>query len=228
MKKKYFLFIVTLLIFATLSCGGNVLTSLSTKDNLQEQAENDMQNGNYSDAQTKLLTLIASNPTNYEAVSLLASCYAAIGGIKLYDILINAATNNSLPNPSSNPVSFSAALLPTPSALIFTQMSLATSTMDSIPSANLTSDMSFLQQMLLDIYLLLQMQDLLTTLRAGGALTNAQVTLIFSTIGNINAAASSGNSNQLTQAISSVTSGINNAPGANQAQQVASFLTPFI
>lgn len=227
MKKRAFILSVSFFTLSLLSCGGNVLTSLSIKKSLQEQAEIDMQNGNYADAQTKLLSLISSDPSNYNAVSLLASCYAAIGGIKLYDILINAATNKSLANPSSNPISFSASLLPTPSPFIFTQMVLATNTMATIPSANLTSDMSFLQQMLLDIYLLLQMQDMLNSLRSGGTLTNAQITLLFSTITNVNAA-SSGSSNQLTQAISSVTSGINNAPGGNQAQQVASFLTPYI
>lgn len=228
MKKRNFIFVISLLTVATLSCGGNVLATLSTKKSLQEQAINDMQNGNYADAQTKLLTLIANDPTNYSAVSLLASCYAAIGGIKLYDILIKAVTDKSLSNPSSNPINFSAALLPTPTAFIFSQLVLATNTMATIPTASLTSEMSFLQQMLLGIYLLLQMQDLLNTLRAGGTLTNAQIALLFSTIANVNGASNSGNSNQLTQAITSVTSGITNSAGGTQAQQVSNFLTPFI
>ena len=50
---------------------------------MQEQAEYDMQNGDYTAAQTKLLTIIASDPTNYTAVSLLAACYARIGGGKI-------------------------------------------------------------------------------------------------------------------------------------------------
>ena len=227
MKKGFYIFIFSCSTMSFVSCSGNVLASLSTKQSMQEQAEVEMQNGDYTDAQTKLQSIIASDPTNYTAVSLLSACYAAEGGVVLLQILLNASTNSSLANPSSNPMSFSASLLPTPTASVLAQMVLATNTMASIPTASMTSDMLTQQQLFLDIYLLLQTQSMLATLRAGGTLTAAQVTLLFTTISSVNAV-NSGTSNDLTQAITSVTSGINNAPGGTQAQQVTNYLTPFI
>jgi hypothetical protein len=227
MKKGFFILIFSFSYMSVVSCGGNILASLSTKQSLQEQAEVDMQNGNYTDAQTKLQTIIASDPSNYTAVSLLSACFAAEGGIILFQILLNASTNTSLANPSSNPIGFSAALLPTPTVSVLAQILLATNTMASIPAASMTSDMLSQQQMFLDIYMLLQAQSLLATLSAGGTLSAAQVSLLISTISNVNAA-NSGSSNGLTQAISSVTAGITNAPGGTPTQQVTNYLTPFI
>ncbi len=227
MKKSFFILIFSFSSMSIVSCSGNVLASLSTKQSLQEQAEVDMQNGNYSDAQTKLQNIIASEPSNYNAVSLLSACYAAEGGVILLQILLNASSNSSLANPSSNPISFSASLLPTPTAFVLAQMALATNTMASIPVASMTSDMLTQQQLFLDIYLLLQTESLLTTLRAGDSLSAAQIALLFSTITNVSAS-NTGASNDLTQAITSLTSGINNAPGGTQAQQVTNYLTPFL
>lgn len=227
MKNSFFIFLFSFSTVSTMSCNDNILTSLSTKQSLQEQAEVDMQNGNYTNAQMKLQSIIASDPSNYPAVSLLSACFAAEGGVVLLEILLNANTNKSLPDPNVNPVRFSAALLPNPTAFLFAQMLLATNTMATIPVSSRTSDMLFQQQMFLDIYLLLQINDLLATLRLGGILSAAQIALLFSTISSVNAL-NTGNSNELTQAISTVTSGISNAPGGSQAQQVTNYLTPFI
>lgn len=228
MKQKILAIFLSLLSTQVVGCAGNILARYSTQKNMQEQAEYDMQNGDYTAAQTKLLTIIASDPTNYTAVSLLAACYAAIGGVKLLDILINAAVQSTANNnTNSNAINLASAVLPTPTATVFSQMNLAINTMASIPQASLTSDMSFQQQMFLDLYLLLQILDLLITLRAGGTLTNAQLTLLFNTIASINGVSGS-NTNQVTQAVSNITNGINSSPGGNQAQQVGNYLTPFI
>lgn len=228
MKKLIIKIALIFCVIPIISCGNsNVLSSFSSKKSLEEQAAVDMQNGKYTEAQTKLETLLSANSSNYTARSMLAACYAAQGGIILFEILVNAATNTSLSNPGSNPINFAATLLPTPSATTMNQILLATNMMALIPTASMTSDMQFQQAMFLDIYLLLQINDLLNTLRAGGTLTAAQVSLLFSTIGAVNSA-NAGSSNGLTSAISSVTSGISNSPGGTQAQQVANYLIPFI
>nr|BFD33050.1 hypothetical protein GTC16762_26680 [Pigmentibacter ruber] len=228
MKQK--IIFVTMFCFSVnlVGCSGNILARYSTQKSLQEQAEYDMQNGDYTAAQTKLQTILAGDPLNYTAVSMLAACYAAIGGVILVDILIKSAVQSTSGNNSnSNSISLASSVLPTPTPTVFAQMELAINTMTTIPQTSLTSEMSFQQQMFLDLYLLLQILDLINTLRAGGTLTNAQITLLFNTIGNINAVSGS-NNNQVSQAVSNITNGINNSPGANQNQQVANYLTPFI
>ncbi|MGY3803729.1 hypothetical protein ACWNT8_06705 [Pigmentibacter ruber] len=228
MKQK--IIFVTIFCFSVnlVGCSGNILARYSTQKSLQEQAEYDMQNGDYTAAQTKLQTILAGDPLNYTAVSMLAACYAAIGGVILVDILIKSAVQSTSGNNSnSNSVSLASSVLPTPTPTVFAQMVLAINTMTTIPQTSLTSEMSFQQQMFLDLYLLLQILDLINILRAGGTLTNAQITLLFNTIGNINAVSGS-NNNQVSQAVSNITNGINNSPGANQNQQVANYLTPFI
>lgn len=230
MKQK--IIFVTIFCFSMnlVGCSGNILARYSTQKSLQEQAEYDMQNGDYTAAQTKLQTILAGDPLNYTAVSMLAACYAAIGGVILVDVLIKSAVQSTSGNNSnSNSITLASSVLPTPTPTptVFAQMALAITTMATIPQTSLTSEMSFQQQMFLDLYLLLQVLDLINTLRAGGTLTNAQITLLFNTIGNINAVSGS-NSNQVSQSVSNITNGINNSPGANQNQQVANFLTPFI
>lgn len=228
MKQK--IIFVTIFCFSVnlVGCSGNILARYSTQKSLQEQAEYDMQNGDYTAAQTKLQTILAGDPLNYTAVSMLAACYAAIGGVILVDILIKSAVQSTSGNNSnSNSITLASSVLPTPTPTVFAQMALAITTMATIPKTSLTSEMSFQQQMFLDLYLLLQILDLINTLRAGGTLTNAQLTLLFNTIGNINAVSGS-NNNQVSQAVNSITNGINNSPGANQNQQVANYLTPFI
>jgi hypothetical protein len=227
MKKGFCILILSFFSMSFISCSGNILASLSNKQSLQEQAEVDMQNGNYNDAQTKLQAIIASDPTNYSAVALLSACYAAQGGVILLQILLNASSNSSLADPTSNPIRFSASLLPSPTPYVLAQMVLATNTMALIPATSLTSDMLTQQQLFLDIFLLLQTQNLISTLSSGGILSAAQVNLLFSTISNVNAV-NSGVRNGLTQAITSLTTGINNAPGGTQTQQVVNYLTPYI
>ncbi|WGL59025.1 bacterial transcriptional activator domain-containing protein [Pigmentibacter sp. JX0631] len=228
MKQK--IIFVTIFCFSVnlVGCSGNILARYSTQKSLQEQAEYDMQNGDYTAAQTKLQTILAGDPLNYTAVSMLAACYAAIGGVILVDILIKSAVQSTSGNNSnSNSITLASSVLPTPTPTVFAQMAIAINTMATIPQTSLTSEMSFQQQMFLDLYLLLQILDLINTLRAGGTLTNAQITLLFNTIGNINSVSGS-NNNQVSQAVSNITNGINNSPGANQNQQVANYLTPFI
>ncbi|WP_158996815.1 bacterial transcriptional activator domain-containing protein [Pigmentibacter ruber] len=228
MKQK--IIFVTIFCFSVnlVGCSGNILARYSTQKSLQEQAEYDMQNGDYTAAQTKLQTILAGDPLNYTAVSMLAACYAAIGGVILVDILIKSAVQSTSGNNSnSNSISLASSVLPTPTPTVFAQMVLAINTMKTIPQTSLTSEMSFQQQMFLDLYLLLQILDLINILRAGGTLTNAQITLLFNTIGNINSVSGS-NNNQVSQAVNNITNGINNSPGANQNQQVANYLTPFI
>ncbi|APJ03028.1 hypothetical protein [Silvanigrella aquatica] len=229
MKKKQNSFTIVVIIFSfiNVSCSGNILSSLSTQQSTQEQAQVDMQNGNYADAQSKLQSIISSNSTNYTAVSLLAACYAAEGGVILLNILLNASTSSSLSTASSNPISFSASLLPSPTATVLAQMVLATNTMATIPAASMTSDMQLQQQLLLSIYLFLQMQSSLAILQAGGTISAAQATQIFSTITNVNSLTGV-NSSVLNQAISSLTSGVSGSAGGTQAQQITNYLTPYI
>lgn len=227
---KYALFFVSLILSSShvVGCSGNLLARYSTQKSLQEQAEYDMQKGDYVAAQTKLLSLIEGDSTNYKAVSLLAACYAAIGGVKLLDILINAAVKSSA-NGSGNDgaVKLAEAILPKPTSAMFMQMELANQTMASIPQASLTSEMLFQQHMFLDLYFLLQIINLLTTLRAGEVLTNAQVTLLFDTMADINALSGS-NDNKVTETVTTISNGINDSAGANQNEQITNFLTPFI
>lgn len=227
---KYALFFVSLILSSlhVVGCSGNLLARYSTQKSLQEQAEYDMQKGDYVAAQTKLLSLIEGDSKNYKAVSLLAACYAAIGGVKLLDILINAAVKSSA-NGSGNDgaVKLAEAILPKPTSAMFMQMELANQTMASIPQASLTSEMLFQQHMFLDLYFLLQIINLLTTLRAGEVLTNAQVTLLFNTMADINAISGS-NDNKVTETVTTISNGINDSAGANQNDKVTNFLTPFI
>ncbi|WP_186645641.1 tetratricopeptide repeat protein [Fluviispira vulneris] len=207
------------------SCRGNILSSFADQD-YQEQAEIDMQNGDYTSAQTKLLNILTTEPNNYTVRSLLAACYAAQGGIIIYQVLSNALTSSSSYNINTNPFGFTSSILPNPTAYILGQMQLAIDSMSLIPAASMTSDMQFVQSMFINLYLLLQLEDLLTLLRAGTPWTAAQTTLVVNTY---NSALSSNvsSTNPITQLFSVITTGISLTPGATQAQQIQNFLTVF-
>lgn len=226
MNKKLLIFVISTVLLN--SCNENVLKSFAEEENLQEQANLDMQNGNYNEAQKKLESIILNDPNNYAAISMLSACYAAEAGIVLYLILLNASSNTSLPNPSSQPIQFAESILPTPSGLILNYMDLSTKTIMSIPNSNKTSDMIYQQEVFLNIYLLLQMIDALNTLRSGGALSSAQVALIYSSLANISNSGFIDNNNQFLQALFSISAAISMTPGNTQSQQLTNYLTAFI
>ncbi|KAB8027378.1 tetratricopeptide repeat protein [Fluviispira multicolorata] len=226
MKRLFSLLILFSLLMNTLSCSGNILSSFSSQ-NYQEQAEIDMQNGNYSSAQTKLEKILASDSTNYTARSLLASCYAAQGGVIIFQVLITAVTSSSSYNINTDPFGFTGAILPNPTAFVLSQMQLAVNSMALIPAAGLSSDMQFVQAMFINLYLLLQLEELLALLRAGTPWTAAQTALVVATL-NSAIASNVSSTNPITELFSAVTTGITNTPGATQALQVQNFLTFFI
>ncbi|BBH52266.1 tetratricopeptide repeat protein [Fluviispira sanaruensis] len=208
------------------SCSGNILSSFADQ-NYQEQAEIDMQNGNYSSAQTKLINILTTDPNNYTVRSLLAACYAAQGGVIIYQVLSNAITSSSSYDINANPFGFTSAILPAPTAYILGQMQLAIDSMALIPAASMSSDMQFVESMFINLYLLLQLEELLTLLRAGTPWTAAQTTLVVNTY-NTALSSNLSSTNPITQLFSAITTGISDTPGATQAQQIQNFLTFFV
>ncbi|RDB35230.1 MAG: tetratricopeptide repeat protein [Spirobacillus cienkowskii] len=219
-------FVVLLLVpFGMLACTQQNIFSSSIVS-LQNLAKADMEQGRYSDAQTKLQQEIAANPTNYIAVSLLAACYAAQGNIILYQILVVKVFSLNA-DPNTNPIGFAKLLLPTPTATVLTQNALANSTMDLIPVLNKTSDMQFQHYMFASVYLFLQIIDAVNILQGGGVVAPAQLTQILNSLNYANSL-SNGSGNFIVSALSALTNGIQNSPGATQEDKLANYLLLFV
>lgn len=224
MKK---LFTLIIMCFFCLSCGNtNILASFG-KENLKESAENDLKNKNYASAKAKLEKLVAVDSTNYSALSLLAACYAAIGGVVIFDTVVTSAFNGTTVDPSSDPFGFTSEVLPASSATLFSQLQLAIDTMSLIPAASLSDEMSFQALCFINIYTLIKLSSLLDTLRQGGSISLADATTLFNNIATGNAL-STGIGSGVLSAASVVSTGVTAAPGATPDQQVTNFLTTFI
>lgn len=227
MRRTFLIFAVLLLLVpvALLGCTQQNIF-LGSAATLQDEAKAEMEKGRYSIAQTKLQEELATNPNNYTAVSLLAACYAAQGDIILYQILVVKVFSLNA-DPNTNPVGFAKLLLPTPTATILTQNALANSTMDLIPVLNKTSDMQFQHYMFASVYLFLQIIDAVNILQGGGTVTPAQLTQILNSLNYANSL-SNGSSNLIVSALSALTNGIQNSPGATQEDKLANYIVQFV
>jgi hypothetical protein len=95
MIKNKFIYLITLIMPCIVSSGcgqSNVFESMY-KPSDTEKAKESLQNGNYDEAISILSQIVAADPSNYGARSMLANAYLGKAGINLLDLIVNLSNN---------------------------------------------------------------------------------------------------------------------------------------
>jgi tetratricopeptide (TPR) repeat protein len=206
------------------SCGNLNALESQAPANLQESAENDMEDGEYKAAQVKLQRLLRSEKTNYPARSLLAASYAAQGGVILLRVITRAATGGAEGAGSGGAGSQVTALtemFPEATEEAIEYIAKAVAEMEKIPAAKLSVEMRYQMGIFQTAYAILLVKRLQSSPEALSAMTADDAALVLQTLA---AAATTFGQEGLGSAVSTLTTSIAATPGASDRDKLATWI----
>ena len=199
-------------------CGRNIAKSQAPA-NPEEQAQLDMEAGRYAAAQTKLESLLQTDPTNYKATSLLAASHAAQGGITMFALLQKAAESQTSSGASGSAGSGDTlttmlGILPDVTSLVLEKMELACQTIGSIPTDVRTTEMTLQNSVFFSSLAFLKLKQLKENPDLLAALTPEQAASILSNLASA-VPASSTATDPISKGSSALQKSITSAEGSN-------------
>ncbi|APJ02936.1 hypothetical protein [Silvanigrella aquatica] len=230
---KKFISLIFIIIFIPLysSCGSQNLFSSLTPETTKQQAEDDINSGNYASSISLLAPYVASNPGDAEAIGMLTTSYMLLSGINLLNIMVSiqSATGSSKNN-------FQAILkaMPAGNATNVSLLTKAVSTISLISVSSMNTSQSYLYAVAsASLAILIIKQDCLDSSgNISTSLTNAISTTDANSIYSNLTNAQTGYTNAGVTSSSSSGSGIlanlinqiNSTTGASNAAKVANYI----
>lgn len=208
---------LVLFIGTLLSCGTNVVQKYAPTND-QEKAELDMESHAYAQAAEKLERVLASDPTNHKARSLLAASYAAQAGITTLELVKNASSTQTSTGSGLQKIT---ALLPTVTQESLTLMGQACDAMATIPAPDRTEEMKLQYSLFFSSYAFLQIKYFLENQAALTNMTPEDASKILLTLVKLSEV---GGSSPLSKAATSFATSVEQTSGS-QLERVKTVLT---
>lgn len=190
------------------ACGKNVVEKYSPAND-QEKAELEMETGNYATAAERLNKVLADEPENHSARSLLAAAYAAQAGITTLGLIRSAASAGASGQTGLTALN---SALPTSTLDALAFMSQACEAMEAIPSDSRTTEMKLQYSLFFSSYALLQIKYFTDN---PGAIADLSVEDAAKLILTLAKASEAGGSSPISTAVKTFATTLEQTPGSS-------------